>query len=262
MSPSTKTDINARQGDAAALVSADVDFKAIASKSLTLNLGYSYDGTFRQDIKDYDLDIHQARAGLAVKSGKASLNLDYRFAHIRLDGGSFLNLSHVSPSVSGFVSDKAYIRLGYSAMKKAYRTSEALDSETVTMSFDFYRLFGGRKGYIAVGLRQDHENATGPEYDYRARQANLRAMVSARLVGAPMKLRLSYAYGERDYKNETPAIGERREEKRSTYGVALDAPLTRRLTFKPSFRHIDRRSNLPLFDYREHTLAAVLHYRF
>ena len=256
-----ETDLNARQGDAAALVSASVDLKAVNTKSVTLNLGYSYDGTFRQNIKQYDLDIHQALAGLAVKRGKASFNLDYKFAYIRLDGGSFLNLNYVSPSLSGFISDRVYARLGYSYLKKAYKISDALDAETRTVSFDIYRLFAGRKAYVAIGLRQDDENATGPQYDYRARQASVRAMVPFRLVGAPIKLRLSYAYGERDYQNETPSIGERRAEKRSTYGVALDVPLIRRLTFKPSFRYVDRTSNVPLFDYREHTINGVLQYR-
>ena len=255
-----EAEINARQGDAAALFSAKLDWKAFDSKSVRLNVGYSYEGTQRHELKSYDLDIHQAAVGLSVKRGKTLFNIDRKFAHIRLDGTEFLNLNYLSPSVSGSISNDVYARLGYSYMRKAYMTSDQLDAETQTVFFDLYRSFNRKKGYVAVGLRQDHENATGPEYDYHAWQASVRAMVPASLVGASIKIRLSYAYGERAYKIETASIGERREEKRSTYGIALDAPLSMRLIFKPTFRYVDRTSNVPLFDYREHTVAGVLQY--
>ncbi len=256
-----ETDINARKGDAAALVTANIDIRAVDSKSVTLNLGYSYDGTFRQDIKEYDLDIHQGSASLALKRGKATFGMDYRFAHVRLDGDSFLNLQVASPSVSAFLTDRLYVRAGYTYMKKAYRTSTALDARTQYLGLDAYRFFARRKGYVALGLRHDDENATGPEYDYRAWQASARALVPLRLAKAPMKLRLSYSYGERNYSGITPSINAERREKRSTYGVGLDVPITRRLTFKPAFRYIDRKSNVPLFDYREHRVSAMLQYK-
>lgn len=256
-----ETDINSRRGDAAALVSASVDIKAVDSKAITLNLGYSYDGTFRQDIKTYDLDIHQGMASLAVKHGKATFGLAYRFAHVRLDGDSFLNLQVASPSVSAFLTKSFYVRAGYTYMKKAYRTSTALDAKTQYLSLDAYRFFDRRKGYIALGLRRDDENATGPEYDYQAWQASARALIPFRVAKAPMKLRLSYSYGERNYSGITPSINAERSEKRSTIGVGLDVPITRHLTFKPAFSYVDRQSNVPLFDYREHRISATLQYK-
>jgi hypothetical protein len=256
-----ETDINAHQGDAAALVAASVGITAVDSKSVRLDLGYSYDGTFRQDIKDYDLDIHQGTASLAVKRGKVTFGMDYRFAHVRLDGDSFLNLQVVAPSVSSFLTRNLYARAGYSRMKKAYRTSVSLDAKTQVMTLDIYRFFARRKGYVALGLRHDDENASGPEYDYHALQASARALIPFRVAGAPMKLRLSYAYGERDYSGITPSINAERSEKRSTFGAGLDIPITRRLMFKPALRYVDRQSNVPIFNYREHRVSAMLQYK-
>ena len=255
-------DINSHLGDAAVTLGANVDLRVIDTKPLRLRLGYGFDLTTHQDLEDFDLEIHQLTASASLRAGKASLGMDYRYAHVRLDRDGFLDLHFVSPSISGFVSKNGFARLGATYTRKAYRTSTKLDANTLQLTADFYRFFSKRKGYVALGIRHDAENAGGPEFDYRANQASVRAQIPFRAIKTAIRLQLSYAYGERDYRNVTPSIGERRREKRSTYGISLDAALTKRLSFRPALRFVDRQSNVPAFDYREHTVTTELRYKF
>lgn len=254
-------DISARKGDEAALLSVNLRALPIDSRAVTLRFGYDFDETLYADITDYDLEIHTASAGLAVRQGKVTLGADYQFSHILLDGDGYLDMHIASPSISGFAGRNLFVRAAYTYLRKSFATSRNLDADTDMASLDAYRFFSRRKGYIALGLRYEEENAKGPQYDYRGLQGSVKAQIPFRLFKTNARARLGYTYGERDYLNITPSIGKERFEKRSTFNLGLEVPMTKVLTFKPSLRLVDRDSNNPVYDYKEHVITALLSYK-
>ena len=256
-----EADLNIRKGDQAALLSASAKLNLIDSKKATLRVGYDFDQTLYQDITDFDLQIHSFSAGGSYRLGKVILGVDYQYSHISLDRDSYLDMQIASPSVSMFVTNRLFLRGAYTYLRKSFVTSDKFDANTHMVSGDAYRFFARRKGYVAVGLRFDDEKASGAEYRYHALQGSVRAQVPFRVLGTNAKAKLSYTYAERDYLHDTPSIGEKRHEKRSTWTAGLDIALTKSLTLKPQFRYIDRHSNVPVFDYREHVITSTLSYK-
>lgn len=254
-------DISLRQGDEAALLSLSLRATPVDTKDWTLRVGYDLDETYYDEITDYDLEIHTVTAGVARRIGKVTLAADYQYSHILLDNDSYLDMHLASPSISGFATDRLFLRAAYTYLRKGFVTSENLDASTDMAAFDAYRFFARRKGYIAIGLRYEDENAAGPQYDYRGLQGTVRAQIPFRLLKANARAKLSYSYGERNYSSITPFIGVERFEKRSTWNIGFELPLSKALTFKPSLRFVDRDSNHPIYDYKEHVITGVLSYK-
>lgn len=257
-----QSDVNTRKGDIAALLSASADWKIVSDRNASLRVGYNFDQTLYAEESDFDLQIHGLSAGGSITRGKATLGADYQFSHVRLGGDKFLDMHMVSPSLGVFVAKRLYLRGAYSYWDKSFATSEKLDAKTHMIGGDVYRFFGKRKAYVALGVRYDDEDATGPEYRYRAIQGTLRAQVPFSFLGMDAKARFSVALSDRNYRNDTPSIGKPRRERRSTWNAALDLPLSEHISLKPQFRFIDRTSNLPVADYREFIGSTSLQYRF
>ena len=198
---------------------------------------------------------------MAKRFGKVTVATDYQYSHILLDNNSYLDMHMVSPSISGFAGDRLFLRAAYTYLRKGFVTSANLDANTDMAAFDAYRFFAKRKGYIAIGLRYEDENAAGPQYDYRGLQGTVKAQIPFRLLKSNARAKLSYSYGERNYRSITPSIGVERFEKRSTWNIGFELPLSKVLTFKPSLRFVDRDSNNPIYDYREHMITGMLSYK-
>ncbi len=254
-------DINLRKGDEAGLISVSLRATPVDTRAWSLRVGYDFDETFYDQSTEYDLEMHTLTAGVARRIGKVTIAADYQYSHILLDNDSYLDMHLVSPSISGFASDRLFLRAAYTYLRKGFVTSANLDTNTDMAAFDAYRFFAKLKGYIALGLRYEDENAAGPQYDYRGLQGSVKAQIPFRLLKRNARAKLSYSYGERNYRNITPSIGKERFEKRSTWNVALEVPLNKAITFKPSFRFVDRDSNNPVYDYKEHVITGVLSYR-
>lgn len=257
-----QSDVNTRQGDVAALLSASADWTIVSNRKASLRVGYDFEQTLYEDKSDFDLQIHGFSTGGSITRGKATLGVDYQFSHVLLGGDKFLDIHMVSPSVGVFVADRVYVRAAYTYWDKSFATSEKLDARTHTIGGDIYRFFGKRKSYVALGVRYDDEDADGAEYRYRAVQGTIRAQMPVHLLGMDAKARFSAALSDRNYRNDTPSIGKPRRETRSTWNAALDLPLSGHISLKPQFRFIDRISNLPVADYREYIGSTSLQYRF
>lgn len=257
-----EADINTRRGDEALTLSGSAQLAYTAAKGLKFELGYDFDQSLHQEETDFDLQVHGLSASASLTRGTTNVSLDTRYRHALLGGENYLDLFVVSPSVTTRLAKRLALRIAFTAIFKEFVHSSRLDGSTVVAQLDAYRYFANRKGYLSLGLRYDSEDVAAPELDYSGVQASARLQFPLAPLGSRARLRLGYTYAERDYDAETPSIGRKRSEQRSTFTAALDLPLTERLTLKPNMRYVDRSSNLPLFDYREHVFATALEYRF
>lgn len=257
-----EADLSVHKGDSALLTALSVRYTILDERKASLRVGYSFDDTRNADLTDLDVQVHAVSGGATYRLGRVQLGLDGQYSHVLLDDDRYLDMQTITPSVSGFATDRLFLRAAYSRQRKRFVRSASLDADTDSLALDAYRFFARRKGYVALGLRLDDEDASGPQYRYRAVQASLRAQVPLRLLGPDARLRLGASHGKRDYREITPAIGRERFEKRTVLNAALDIPLTKALTMRPQVRYTDRQSNLPAFDYREHVLSSMLTYRF
>ncbi len=255
-------DSSRRNGDGGLLTTGTLSFAPVQTRKTNVRVAYSFDGVTNFKLTDVNLAIHGGSLALSRRMGKVTFGLDYQLNHIVLGSRPYLDVHLVSPSLALFVKPRLYVRGAYSYQSKNFTSANRLDARTSLVSLDAYRFFAKRKGYIALGVRGDDERASGPEFTYRAIQGSARVQIPLRIFGTDAKARASVTYSDRSYTNETRSIGARRSEQRSTISAGIDLPLGKRMTLRPLYRFVDRRSNIPVFNYRAHFASTMLVVKF
>lgn len=257
-----EADLNTRRGDEAVLLAAGLNLELLDTPTTTFELGYDFDQSLHKELTAFDLQIHGISASATQTLGPIVFGLDARYRRALLGGDDYLSLSAINPSATWGLADNMVLRAAYIGQQKTYLTSTRLDAWNDQAAVDLYRYFARRRGFVVLSLRYDHEDAAAEELDYRAWQAGIRGQAPITVGAFRARVRLGYAYSDRDYSAVTPSIGEKRREHRSTMSAAVDFPVTTGLTLRPAMRLVDRDSNLPSFDYTEEVFSAEWEYRF
>ncbi len=255
-----QTDRVTRRGDISLQLGASLRYRLLGDQSSGLTLGYDIDQTSHAELGDYDIAMHGLTAGAKTRVGGVDLGLDYRYAHMRLGGSSFLDMHMLMASAGTLVGRNVYLRAGYHFFDKDFRVENALDSRVRQMSGDVYYFLPGRRGHLVLGARYETENALSPYHDHDGFQLNARLQLKLAFPAQGSKLKLDYAYRERHYDALLPSLMAHRHEKRSILGLGADIPLGDVVSFKPQLRLSDRRSNYALADYRETIVTAGFAY--
>ncbi len=256
-----EADIPTRRGDYARLLQGSLSVTPIDTKATTLRLGYSIDDERNAELSDVNITIHALSAGIAHRFGKpgraAMSGADYQFSQVLLGGKRYLDIHTVSPSLSAFVGRNLFLRTAATYQHKDFTEVDPLDATTLTLGADAYRFFAKRAGYVAIGVRGDHERTRAAQYRFDAVQASVRVQIPVHVGKALWKARLGYAYQNRDYLAPWPTLGAARHETRSTFSAGLEVPVIKGVTLRPQARYVDRRSNVAFYDYREHVLSMT-----
>lgn len=253
-----EVDFNSRQDDQGLLLSGSARYTPVATKTTSVYVGYAVDETINRNLTDFNLTIHGVTAGASRSIGKVTLAADGQYTRVVLGNHRYLDIAMASPSVSAFVSPRLFLRGAFTWMRKDFTTVDRLDAETLVVAADAYRFFARRKGYVAAGLRADDESARDPAFSYRGLQASVRGQMPLRIAGTDIKARLGYTWQLRDYRAPTLSISANRHENRSTITGSLDIGVAKGLTLRPQFRYFDRRSNVAVYRYNEHTVSMML----
>lgn len=251
-------DVESSLGDIAAIFRLDAEYKPVQSRAGELRLGYSFDQSLYLEQDEFDTQTHRLSAGGSTRIGRARLGTDYSFYHIRLGGDPLLNMHVVSPSVSGFVTDKIFARAYYSYFDKDFERFENRDANTHQGGLTINRYFNRSRSFVSFGARYDNEDAVDPALDYEGFLLTANLQLPLELAARRGKVNFGYSYRDRDYDNVTPSIGERRRENRSVFRVRSELPVARKLSFEAEYRFTDRNSNFPNADYEEHKALAAL----
>ena len=259
-------DTRRKTGDFAANLSAAVGYTVSKAPKASLRLSYGLDQSLHKAAPAYDLLTQSFGVAAGTRLGKADLGLDYQAYTMRLGSKPFLDMQVLTPSVSGFIRPHLWLRGGYGYAQKSFATAQTtnaktLDANTQSVTADAYYLLPRHKAYLGLGARYELEDAVNPALSFQAYQLSAKAQMRAKLLGRPAKFALAYQYRARDYDAITPAIGQTRQERRSSYTASAELALTPTLTAKPQFRHTARISNYRPADYEENLVSFMLVYR-
>lgn len=263
-------DVESNVGDLAAVFGAQAEYKkplqgkAGQGKAGELNLGYGFDQKRYAKHNAFDTQSHRLTAGGALRAGKANLGADFGFHHVRRGGDPLLDMRTFSPSISGFVADKLFLRAYYSYFDKDFARSENRhrDAEAQSVGMTVNRFFKNPRGYVSFGARLDDEDAVEPALDYDGYLLSANLQLPLTLDDGDGKVNFGYTYRKRDYDNITPSIDARRHENRSVFRVRTETPLGDKFGLETEYRYTDRNSNFPSADYSGYRVSAAVSYQF
>ena len=220
-----EVDATSNQGDYAMTLDAGLAVKKQLSKTVKAALTYDFSQSIYDKFSQVDRQTNIFGADLGVDLGKVDPGLSVYYINSRLDGSKFLDLTRISPSVSGFLSQKWFGRGAYVYSDKTIHNRKGRNATTNAGELDAYYFLRGLRQYFNFGYRYRHENAKADQYDYQSNSAKLRFIQRFELFSRLAKLELALRYEDRQYSSDTPSIGEKRHDKRNRLRMDFEIPV-------------------------------------
>ncbi|MEM1187232.1 MAG: surface lipoprotein assembly modifier [Pseudomonadota bacterium] len=237
-------------------ISARHRFDSATVGTLTYDVG-------RSDYSEFsrvDRLTHIVGADVSTDLGKSSAGLSIYYIDSRLDEEAFLNFLRVSPSMSGFLSQRWFARGAYVYSERDIDARPLRDASTHSAEADLYYFHRGLRSYANVGYRFRDENAVADELDFLAHSLKFRYIRRFDLWKRKAKTEFALRYEVRDYRSEEPTISERRKDDRLRLKLDFEIPINDRFTWQAYYSYGDYESNLPRADFIQTIVGTRLQY--
>lgn len=223
-----EVDISASEGDYALTLDAGFALKQALSGRSNATLTYDFSQSNYKEFSEVDRQTHMLGLDLNVSLEGVNPGISLYYIDSRLDGSQFLQLSRVSPYLSGFLSRKWFARGAYVYSDKTIQDRSERDATSHSGEGDIYYFLRGLRSYFNFGYRYRNENARADQYDYLSNAVKLRFIQRFEMLSRLAKLELAWRYEDRKYQSDTPSIGEKRHDQRSRLRVDFQIPVFER----------------------------------
>ena len=240
-----EVDVSASQGDYALTLDAGFALKQALSGRTNAAVTYDFSQSNYREFSEVDRQTHMLGLDLNASLEGANPGISLYYIDSRLDGRQFLQLSRASPYVSGFLSKKWFARGAYVYSEKTIHERGERDADTHAGEGDLYYFMRGLRSYFNFGYRYRNENAKAAEYDYFSNAVKLRFIQRFELFSRLTKLELAWRYEDREYRSDTPSIGEKRHDQRNRLRVDFQIPVFERGAVQFFAGYADYDSNYP-----------------
>ena len=244
-----EVDATSGESDHAIIVDLEVGMDQQINERTDLSLSYDFSNSKYNEFSRVDRQTHIFGADLAYDAGDFNAGISAYYIDARLDGDGFLELTRVSPSLSGFISKRWFARGAYVFSDKTLDERPDRDAQTHAGEADLYFFRRGLRSYFNVGYQFKDEDAEAARYDFRSHNLKLRYIHRTELFSRLAKIELSWRFEDREYLSETPSIGEDRDDTRNRWKVDLEYPVTDQATIQLYGGYAEYDSNLPAADY-------------
>jgi hypothetical protein len=251
-----EVDLNSAQSDYSAIMGAKLEANSTLSNTVDLDFSYDFSQSIYKEFSAVDRQTHILGSNLSIDMGKIDGGLSLFYIDSRLDNKKFLQLSRVSPSLSGFISKKLFARGAYVYSDKVIERNNQRDAISNSGEIDIYFFRRGLRSYFNVGYLYKDEDAQTEEYDYKSGNIKVRYIHRFDLLSRVATLELGYRYEDRDYRSATPSIGEVRSDERHRWRIDFELPVIERGAVKFYATYGDYRSNLPRADYDQNIIGT------
>ena len=218
-------DVASSEGDNAMTLDVGLGVKQQLSERAKAALTYDFSQSVYDKFSQVDRQTHMVGTDLVLDFAKVDPAISVYYIHSKLDDHKFLDLYRVSPSVSGFLAQKWFARGAYVYSDKTIHDREGRDATTNAGEADAYFFVRGLRQYFNLGYRYRDEDAEANQYDFVSNSVKLRFIQRIELFSRLTKLELAWRYEDRNYRADTPSIGEKRQDKRYRVRIDFDIPV-------------------------------------
>jgi len=246
-------DLVTDQADFATVLELEGGYRFQVPKPYEAEISYSLYQSLYNDYSQFDLQTHTLGLTGSRDFDGVEAGLSYAYSYMFLGREGFLQSHRLTPNVGFSLPYGLYASLNYNLEEKDFRktTDNGRDAVNQAVGGDFFAFFMENKGYVQVGYRLEHENATAAEFDYWGHTVLAAVQVPA---WYEIKARLSVKYQDKGYSHVTPAIGVERDDTKQTVGLMISRKFLERYEAKLDYQYIDSDSNLESSDYTENVL--------
>jgi tetratricopeptide (TPR) repeat protein len=241
-------DASSDESDVAGFFEAGGRVRILDGSDYDLESSYDFYQSIYAEITEANLQSHALTLAGSKSFGPVDTNLDYNFAASWLGGDGFLNVHRVSPSLGWLPASRWYMTAGYDFRDKDFRIDSDRDAMQHVAVLRNLVLFG-EKRTLDLLYQFEYEDARAAEFDYLGQTAGFRLATEVAPFGLSLDLEFGYRFAYRDYQDDTPSIGEQREDQRHFADVVIERRIYKLLTARLTYQHVTSISNLASADY-------------
>ena len=257
-----EVDRDTNVGDGGFLLNGSISLDHDLTDKTSASASYGYSRVDYQDFDFLSRETHTLGGNISSKLENVTAGINYFFINARLDGNDFLTYHRASPSLSGFVSKRWFLRGAYVFGDKTIARRPGRDAQNHGAELDAYYFWRGLRRYINFGYVYREEDSQAARFKYTAHQLKLRFVQRYEIFSKLSKLELGLRYEDRDYQEATPSIGVRRSDDRIRATIEFELPLTERLNWQVYGGYSDYQSNLPSADYDQSVVGTRVELTF
>lgn len=255
-----EVDLSSGQSDYAWIVDFELGVRHSFTDSTRASLNYDVSRSAYDEFSRVDRLTQIVGADISTELGRSSAGLSAYYIDSRLDGDPFLRYARLSPSLSGFLSQRWFARGAYVYSERDIDQRPERDATTHTGEVDLYYFHRGLRSYANLGYRYRDEDAVADELDFRAHALKLRYIRRIDLWNRKAKAEVAVRYEVRDYLFDEPTIGEPRDDDRLRWKLDFELPITSSFTWQLYYSYGDYVSNLPRADFTQTIFGTRLQY--
>lgn len=255
-------DQSTNKGDFAAVLDAGIGFDVDLGENTDFNLGYDFSQNWQFDFSQFDIQTHRGTVGVDHDFGPATAGLTYIIARSSLDGDGFMTLQRYTPSLSGFVGKKIYLRGSYDYTDKDFDNRVDRDAESHAGGMTAFLFINGTKTFVSGGYKYKTEDAVDPIFDYDSHTFRARFSHDVDVGDRELEFSLGWKYEDRNYDNVNPVIGDARSDNRHKFTASLEIPLSDHFFTQLEYEYDDYSSNLDNADFSQNIGGIRLGARF
>lgn len=236
-------------GDIAAVLEAQIGWKAPVGQATDLSFNYDLTQTRHQDFTAFNLQSHAASAQLDHHFGGVTASLNGRYVRNFLAGNGFSSTHQVAAILSRNFGTTYQLRGAYARSERTYDGRPQRDAVNQTLSLDGYYYLSGAANYLSAGVRHSNETANASPFSFDSNALRLKAGRKFRWQAHVVTGQLTWQYEDRRYEGVTASIGAARHDRRTGLLGHLEMAIGHRLTLSTDYAAGDYASNLPSADY-------------
>jgi hypothetical protein len=257
-----EVDRDTNVGDGGLLLNGSISLDHDLTDKTSASASYGYSRVDYQDFDFLSRETHTLGVNISSKLKSVTAGINYFYINARLDGNDFLTYHRASPSLSGFISKRWFMRGAYVFGDKTIARRPGRDAQNHGAELDAYYFWRGLRRYINFGYVYREEDSQAARFKYTAHQLKLRFVQRYEIFSRLSKLELGLRYENRDYQEATPSIGVLRSDDRIRAAIEFEIPLTERINWQIYGGYSDYQSNLPSADYDQSVVGTRVEITF
>ncbi len=251
-------DLTSQEDDFAYIFEFSGAYKLLQDSKYELEAGYNFYQSIYDDLSIFDLQSHIFSLSGSHELHDFNLGAFAFYNRTFLGGDKFLEIHSFSPNVGYSIFDTWYATFTYSYNDTNFFNDPDRDSQNHGFSLDNYIFFMDNKAFLLLGYRFENEITTGDEFDFLGQFLTAGVQAPLAFLDLETKVKFTYKYFFKDYRNLTASIGEERKDFRHSLQLGITQPVYKALLAKLDYQFIDSVSNLASSDFRENIVTLSL----
>jgi hypothetical protein len=253
-----EVDLSSGESDYARILEFDIGVNHKFNAASKASLSYSMNQSVYSEFSRVDRLTQILGGDLSTDLGSANAGLSAYYIDSQLDNEPFLKYVRLSPSLSGFFSQRWFARGAYVYSEREIDGRAQRNATSEAAEIDLYYFHRGLRSYLNVGYRYRDEDAVAPELDFNGHALKVRYIRRFDLFGRKAKSEFAMRYEARDYRSPEPTINEPRQDDRVRWKFDFELPLGRGFTWQSYYSYGDYESNLPRADFTQTIVGTRL----